>query len=282
MIRIVADTTCGVPLEQLQAAGIHVLPQLIYFENTSYRDDTEIDTQTFLEKLKASSTLPHTAAPPPKLYEPIFEEILMAGDTALVITPTDKMSGTYRSAHVAADEFKSDRIHLVDSKIIAGGLGSIVLQAHAWANAGMDIDELKHRVTDMAGRNRTYFLVPTLDYLHKGGRIGGAAKLFGTLLKIIPILSLQDGMVIAFDKVRTIKQAMTSIELLDFDICQENAEPHLTISHCDADVEVEKLRSRLEDKTGVQDIPIYTVPPAIVVHAGPGVITTSCFVAPGN
>ena len=105
MIQIVADTTCGIPLAQLHAHGIHVLPQIITFGDTSYRDDTEIDTDTFLAKLAASKQLPGTAAPPPALFTSIFQKILDAGDTALVITPSEKVSGTYRSALVAAEEF---------------------------------------------------------------------------------------------------------------------------------------------------------------------------------
>lgn len=98
MIQIVADTTCGIPLDQLLAKGIHVLPQIITFGDASYRDDIEIDTDTFLEKLIAAKQLPGTAAPPPALYGPIYKSILDAGDIALVITP-QKRSAAHTAAH---------------------------------------------------------------------------------------------------------------------------------------------------------------------------------------
>ncbi|MFZ3071532.1 MAG: DegV family protein [Anaerolineaceae bacterium] len=280
MIQIIADTTCGIPVEQLTAKGISVLPQIITFGDTSYRDDNEIDTETFLAKLRASKQLPGTAAPPPALYTPIFESILSAGDTALVIAPTQKMSGTYRSAMVAAEEFHSDRIHVIDSQTIAGGLGSLVLQAKQWADEGMAIETLKNSLMAMSARENVYFVVDTLEYLYKGGRIGGASRLFGSMLQIKPILTIKNGQTETFDKVRTSKQAIANIIEMDLKICRDNPKPYLTVSHCDAKAEAKRVAAYLQEQLNLPEVPIYIVPPAIVVHVGPGLITTSCFNAP--
>ena len=280
MIQIVADTTCGIPLEQLKAEGIHVLPQIITFGDASYRDDIEIDTETFLSKLTAAKQLPGTAAPPPALYGPIFKSILDAGDTALVITPSLKVSGTYRSALIAAEEFQSGQIHVVDTGTIAGGLGSLVLQAKRWAQEGMDIETLKSRLSAMAAREKVFLVVDTLEYLYKGGRIGGATRLFGSVLQIKPILTVQDGQVEPYEKVRTLRQAIATILEIDLEICRNNPDAHLTISHCAAEEQASLLKARLESELELKDIPVFVVPPAIVVHAGPGVITTSCFTSP--
>ncbi len=279
MIKIIADTTCGLPLDVLKQAGIEVLPQIITFGNETFRDDTEMDTESFLTKLRASKTLPGTAAPPPALYTPIFEQILAAGDTALVITPSTKVSGTFRSATIAASEFHTDKIHILDSHTIAGGLGSLVLAAHKWVNAGLTIDELKENVEEMASRERLFFLAPTLEYLYRGGRIGAASKLFGTVLQIVPILTVKQGQVDTFDKVRTLKQAVRTIIDLTAEYCKDNPEPYLTVSQCDSEPLLSQVIQELSAATGISDIPKYTVPPAIVVHVGPGLIETSCFVA---
>ncbi len=279
MIKIIADTTCGLPLDILKQAGIEVLPQIITFGNETFRDDTDMDTGSFLEKLRASKTLPGTAAPSPSLYTPIYEQILAAGDTALVITPSAKVSGTFRSATVAAGEFQTDQIHIVDTSTIAGGLGSIVLAAHKWVDAGLTIEEVKENIMEMASCERLFFLVPTLKYLHKGGRIGGASKLVGTILQIVPILTVKEGQIEPFDKVRTVKQAIRTIVDLTAAYCENNPEPYLTISQCDSEPLLTQLSQELTAATGIHDIPRYTVPPAIVVHAGPGLIETSCFVA---
>jgi len=279
MIKIIADTTCGLPLDILKQAGIEVLPQIITFGNETFRDDTDMDTGSFLEKLRASKTLPGTAAPSPSLYTPIYEQILAAGDTALVITPSAKVSGTFRSATVAAGEFQTDQIHIVDTSTIAGGLGSIVLAAQKWVDAGLTIEEVKENIMEMASRERLFFLVPTLKYLHKGGRIGGASRLVGTILQIVPILTVKEGQIEPFDKVRTVKQAIRTIVDLTAAYCENNPEPYLTISQCDSEPLLTQFSQELTAATGIHDIPRYTVPPAIVVHAGPGLIETSCFVA---
>ena len=279
MIKIIADTTCGLPLDTLKQAGIETLPQIITFGTETFRDDTEMDTNSFLEKLRASKNLPGTAAPPPALYAPIYERILAAGDTALVITPSAKVSGTFRSATVAANDFKTDQIHVIDSNTVAGGLGSLVLAAKQWADAGLTIVEVKENVTEMSSRERLFFLVPTLEYLHKGGRIGGASKLVGTLLKIVPILTIREGQVEPFDKVRTVKQAVRTIVDLTAEYCKDNPEAYLTVSECDSEPLLTQVTQELTAATGIQEIPRYIVPPAIVVHGGPGLIETSCFIA---
>lgn len=277
MIKIIADTTCGIPVATLKAAGIEVLPQIITFGNDSYRDDTELDTATFLSKLRKAKELPKTAAPPHSLYTPIYEKILNAGDSALVITPSAEVSGTYRSAMIAAKEFDTDRIQIVDTRTIAGGLGSIVLQAQKWSNEGIGMEELVGKVQSMLKREYTFFIVPTLDYLLKGGRIGGAAKLVGTLLKIVPILTVDDGKVATFEKVRTLRQAKKRFINLIVEACKNNPDPHLSISHCDNIKGARELKSAVEKQLRIKDIPIYLVPPAIVVHAGPDLLSMSCF-----
>ncbi len=279
MIKIIADTTCGIPVPVLEELGIFVLPQIITFENESYRDDTEIDTATFLQKLRAAKTLPKTAAPPHALYTPIYQKVLDEGDSALVITPSADVSGTYRSATIAAQDFNTDRIQVIDTRTIAGGLGSIVLQAKRWADEGLPMQDLVNKVQSLAKREHVYFIVPTLEYLHKGGRIGGAAKLVGTLLGIVPILTVVDGKVEPHEKVRTLKQATKRFVELVVKACQDNPTPYLSISHCDNLKGAKQLQKILETRLGISNIPIYLTPPAIVVHAGPDILTVSCFSA---
>lgn len=277
MIRIIADTTCGFPLQLLSDLGIDVIPQIISFGDESYRDDFEIDSPTFLEKLKASATLPKTSAPPPILYQPLFSKYLGAGDTVLVITPSSDVSGTYRSACVAAEEFPGANIHIFDSRTVAGGLGSLVLQAQAWVKEDMPLEILLSNLADMSGHERVFFVVDTLEYLHKGGRIGTAKALLGSLLQIKPILTVRDGHVDQFDKQRTSKQAINSILKLIVDYSKNNHDPHVTISHISAERTALEIQKRLADSTGLADIPILLLPPAIVVHSGPGTISVSCF-----
>jgi len=277
MIRIIADTTCGFPLQLLSDLGIDVIPQIISFGDDSYRDDFEIDSPTFLRKLKSSSTLPKTSAPPPILYQPLFSKYIQAGDTILVITPSSDVSGTFRSACMAAEEFPGADIHILDSRTVAGGLGSLVIQAQTWVKEDMPIDVLISNLSSMASREKVFFVVDTLEYLHKGGRIGTAKALLGSLLQVKPILTVRDGHVDQFDKQRTSKQAINSILKLIIDHSKNNQDPHVTISHISAEKTAFEIQKSLADSLGINNIPILLLPPAIVVHSGPGTISVSCF-----
>lgn len=277
MIKIIADTTCGIPIEQLLKLGIDVLPQIITFGDQSFRDDYELDTSTFLQKLSASLNLPGTAAPPPALYTPFYQKHLSNNDSILVITPSSEVSGTFRSASLAAEEFHDSRIKIIDSRTIAGGLGMLVLKASEWAQEAMTLENLSAKVTHMASKERVFFVVDTLEYLHKGGRIGNAASLIGSILQIKPILTAKDGTIGIYDKQRTSKHAITSIINQTLSLCRNTKNPYLTISQCNAEKQANQVRIELSNKLGLFDIPILVIPPAIVVHAGPGVISISCF-----
>jgi DegV family protein with EDD domain len=281
MVTIIADTTCNLPREEARKLGIPFLPQIIIFGEESYRDDTEIDTQTFLKKLKASSTLPKTAAPPPALYTPIYKELIEKGDTIIVITPSAELSGTMRSAMVAAQDFPGADIRVIDTRTIAGGLTSIVLCAVKWAKEGLDANEIEKRVRDLIKRQRIYFLVDTLEYLFKGGRIGGAQALFGSILQVKPILTLRDGKTESVETQRTKHKALARFNEIILSECPKGTDAMLAVNHADAEKEANELASFFAKALGikVEDIPIYELPPAIVVHAGPGVIAVNFFVA---
>jgi DegV family protein with EDD domain len=282
MIQIFADTTCSIPPDQLSALGIECLPQVIVFGDESYRDDYEIDTATFLRKLAASPTLPKTAAPPPGLYTPLFKKYLDRGDSILAITPSAEVSGTFRSVEVAAQDFPGADIRIVDSRSAAGGLGALVLQAQKWAQQGMSLTEIDNAVREMSARGRVYFLVDTLEYLRKGGRIGGAQALLGGLLQVKPLLTLRDGRIEPVEKQRTKARAVARLKEIIYSECPHKEEGTISVSHCGAEEEAKQLAQELAQELRVKDIPIYLVPPAIVVHAGPGVLAISFFIAREN
>ncbi len=278
MINIIADTLCGIPRTDQAKLGIPFVGQVIIIDGKSYRDDTEIDTPTFLIKLKSSLELPKTAAPPPEDYIPLYRKLAQKGDTAIVIAPSQELSGTYRAAWVAKQDFPDADIRVVDTHIVAGGLGSIVLQALAWVKAGWDADRIVAGIEDMAARNRTYFLVDTLEYLQKGGRIGGASALIGTVLQIKPILAIRNGLVQPFEKIRTKTAALSRFKELVEKECPHKEEAWLSVSHCSTLTAATELADGFKSAFGFKDVPIYEVPPAIVVHGGPSILSLSFFV----
>ncbi len=281
MIKIITDTTSGLPLDVARAHDIPVLPQIIIFGEETYRDDTEMDTRMFLQKLRASPTLPKTAAPPPALYNPIFERLLAEGyRTIICLHPSSELSGTVRSALTAAQDFPGADIRVVDTRTIAAPLATVVLLAARWAREGVDADTIIARVQDMLARQRVYFVVDTLEYLHRGGRIGGAQALLGGLLQVKPILTLRDGRVEPFEKQRTQKRALERLRELVLGDCPRTPESYLAVMHADAEATARELAADFAAQLGIPDIPIYELPPAIVTHAGPGVLAVSYFAAP--
>ncbi len=279
MVKIVADTTSGLPREMLKSLGIALIPQVVVFGEESFRDDTELDTVTFLQKLKASAALPKTAAPPPPLYFPIFEDAKKNKDEVVVVAPSAKVSGTVRSAEIAAQDFPGLNVYVVDSRTIAGDLGTLVLLANQWAREGATAAEIVKRLGTYTSRGQTYFLVNTLEYLQKGGRIGGAKALLGELLQVKPILCIRNGQVEPFEQQRTKKRAVARLVEIIEEQCPPNAESHLCVMQADALEEAEALAADLKFRMKLPHIPVYELPPAIVVHAGPGALAVGFFVA---
>lgn len=269
MTIIVADTTCGLPRNLLAERGIPLIPQVVIFGEESFHDDRDLDTGKFLEKLKASKTLPKTAAPEPPLYFPVFEEARKKKESVIVVAPTGKASGTVRSAQTAAQEFPDVDIRIVDTLTISCNLGSLVLLADDMAKAGKSADEIVSTLNELIPRGRIYFLVDTLEYLAKGGRIGGAKRLVAELLEVKPILQVKDGQVESFEQQRTKKRALARLVEIAAEQCPGGESAHLCVIQVEAEKEAESLVEALKSKINVPYIPIYELPPAIVVHAGP-------------
>jgi DegV family protein with EDD domain len=280
MIRVVADTTCALPRELPRSLNIPILPQIIIFGEETFRDDTELDTASFLKKLRASPALPKTAAPPPALYGAVFKEILERGDSVLVLVPSGEVSGTLRSAEVAAQDFPGAPVHIVDMRTIAGMLGAAVLLADRWAKQGMPIGQLLERLEELKLNQRTYFVVDTLEYLHKGGRIGGAKRLVGEMLQVKPILRVLDGRVEAYEQQRTRKRSLIRLQELVESECPKGEGSYLCVMQADAEETARDFAGGLKAQMGVKDIPIYELPPAIVTHAGPGTLAVGFYSQP--
>lgn len=278
MTIIVADTTCGLPRSMLTERGIPVIPQVVIFGEDSFHDDRDLDTGTFLQKLKASKALPKTAAPEPPLYFPVFEEARKKKESVIVVAPTGKASGTVRSAQTAAQEFPDVDVRIVDTQTISCNLGSLVLLADDMARAGGSADEIVARLNEMIPRGRIYFLVDTLEYLAKGGRIGGAKRLVAELLEVKPILQIKDGQVESFEQQRTKKRALARLVEIAVEQCRGGEDARLCVLQVEAEKEAEVLVDELKSRIDVPRIPIYELPPAIVVHAGPRAMGVGFFV----
>jgi DegV family protein with EDD domain len=232
-----------------------------------------------MARLTTSRELPKTAAPPPELFAREFRRLVPTGEPILCIHPSADVSGTVRSATVAKDDFPGADIRVIDSRVIGSPLAQMVTLAAQWAEAGASADEIEARVRDMIPRCRIYFLVATLEYLAKGGRIGGAQALLGGVLQIKPILAFRDGRVDQFDKERTHKRALARLKEVVLEQYPRNAEGYLSVMHAGVPEQGQALADELGAALGVGQVPVLDVPPAIVTHGGPGVLGVGFFVA---
>ncbi len=277
MVKIIADTTSSLPLKTARRLNIPMIPQLVNFGEESYRDGYELDSNTFLQKLQDAKELPKTSAPPPAEYDPFYTSALANGESVIVVAPSALVSGTVRSALTAAQNYPELDIQVFDTKTIAGNLATLVLQAHHWAEQGLGADEITARLAMMAEKQKTYLLVDTLEYLQKGGRIGGARALLGTMLRIKPLLSFENGQVEAYAQVRTKRLALqTMIDTVQRE-CPPTPDAHLCVMHAGAAAAAAQLQQQLSELTGLDEIPIYNLPPAVIVHTGPGTLGVGFF-----
>ena len=280
MTKIVTDTTSC--LDPVFAGKYHipVIPQVINFGNDSYIEGIDIDNSTFLKKLRASSVLPKTAAPPVGLFMDAFRELVPSGETILCIHPSADVSGTVRSAATAAAEFPGADIRIIDTRLVASPLGTLVQLAAQWAEAGRSADEIVECLNAMIPTCKIYFLVATLEYLAKGGRIGGAQALVGSLLQIKPILTFVDGHVDQFEKERTMKHAVTRLKELIVSQYPLHSDGYLTIMHAGVPDQGQALADDMKEILRLKDVPVVDVPPAITTNGGPGILGAGFFVAP--
>ena len=277
-VRIVTDTTSTLPADYAAAHSIEIVPQIILFGKESFREDVDLTYAEFIQRLKASSQLPKTAAPEPRDLIAAYGRQLAAASTVLSIHPSSDVSGTVRSALTAkAEAFPNADIRIIDTRTIAGDLASMVIAASEWAEQGTSADEIMRRLEQMLPRARTYFLVATLEYLQKGGRIGGASALIGSALQIKPILEIKDGRVQALEKVRTYSQALDRLKQLVLEQCPRTPDARVSVMHADEFESAQRLAGDLQTALGVKDIPIYNVGAAITVHGGPGVLGIGFF-----
>ncbi len=277
MTRIVADTTCGLAPELYGRLGIPMIPQVINFGDESFREGVDMDIAAFMARLRTGKTMPKTAAPYPGDFIEAFHECVQAGESVVCVHPSTDLSGTVRSAEIARNDFPDADIRIIDTRSVAGPLGSLVLEADRLAKQGAGPDEVEAHVREMMTRARIYFIVDTLEFLRRGGRIGGAQALLGTVLQIKPILTLHDGKIDQFERERTKKKALGRLIEIVLAESARGADAHVTVNHADARQEAEELAAALKQALGTDDVLILDMPPAIVTHAGPGLLAVGFF-----
>ena len=205
MVKIIIDSAADILPSECQALGIRHLPLKVFFGQKEYRDAVDMSHKEFYEKLVESDELPTTSQISPAEFADAMEEVVSAGDEALVITLSSRLSGTYQSAMIAAADFEG-KVFVVDSLNVSLGMRLLVQRGITLAEQGLSAAEIARQLDEEKHSIRVLALVDTLEYLKKGGRIGAATALAGSLLSIKPVIALEDGAVVMVGKARGSKQ----------------------------------------------------------------------------
>jgi DegV family protein with EDD domain len=268
-VRVVTDSACDLPDDLLESLGIEVVPLTIRFGKEELVDRKELSTDEFWRRLEASSVLPETSAPSAGAFEETFRRLAGDGATGIVcINLSSKLSATMQAAQVAAQSMQdSCPVAVIDSLLVSMGLGNLCITAAECAADGDSLDSIVANVTDRRNRTKLYGALDTLEYLKKGGRIGNARALLGSMLAIKPVLEVHDGAVNEAGKVRTRSKALRLL----VDRVKEGPFESLAVLHGNAP-DVDELLDLLEPLSPRDEIVVGQIGPVIGTHAGPRVI----------
>jgi DegV family protein with EDD domain len=272
---IVTDSTADIPASLAKELNIRVVPLKVHFGNETYEDGVDLTSEQFYNKLKEAGTIPTTSQPTPNQFEETYKKIFKeTGSEIISIHLSSKLSGTFQSAYIAQQTLGEEvPLEVIDSKRASYAIGVIVVEAAQMAGKGAPKEEIVNRIDEMLEETSVYFMVDTLEYLQKNGRIGKASALVGSILKIKPILSLtKEGEVYPFEKVRGNKKAVQKI-LSEFMRLYNGKPLHVGISHAEAAKEAEHFMSRMKEQFDVQQEVITNIGPVIGTHVGPGTIS---------
>lgn len=269
-MRIITDSTADLSAEAYEKCGISVVPLTLRLGNRTWRDFFDIDPDAYYALLRGSKDFPATSQPSPEDFIDAFAPFVEKGEPILSIQISSKFSGTYQSAFLARSHFPEARIEVVDSLQGSLGLGLIILLCAEKASLGTPFEEVAAFALDMAGRVQTYFSVDSLEYLHRGGRIGKAQAFLGTLMNIKPLLKVTEGEIQPIEKIRTsVKLLNRFVELVE-KAANEEARLRLSVAESDNSDVMTGLLMRLLRVPGVSLVHRCKLGGVITSHVGPG------------
>lgn len=272
-VKIVTDSLSDITDDLAQELGVTVVPLTVSFGHESFLDRVEISTDEFYRRLSQENIFPTTTQPAPGVFVDAYNKLAKETDEILTIVLSSKLSGTYQSA-INAKQIVGDhcRIEVIDSQKVAMSLGLIVIAACKMANAGASLDELTAAVNAMLPRSHLIAYFDTLKYLAKGGRIGKAQSLLGSMLSIKPILTTKDGEMAPLTRVRSRAAGMDY--LCDTVKSFPNVEG-LAVEHCTTPDDADQLTERLGSIFPKENIRRSTISPVVGTYAGPNALAVS-------
>jgi DegV family protein with EDD domain len=271
-VAVVTDSTAYLPPQLVEMYDIHVVPQVLMLDGKTWRDGVDIDPPAFYELLRSSSSFPTTSQVSRVDFQNLFAELSQQVEGIAAILVSADISGTIDSARAAAEDLPDVAIEIVDSRGISMKLGFPLLAAAKVAAAGGDLQAVTDAARALIPKTRLYFLVETLEYLHRGGRIGGASKLIGSALNLKPVLEFWDGTVQSVAKIRTRRKALDKV----YDLIEEQLagkdNVHMAVLDIASPEEAAEFMEQLTARFQPVEMLKVECSPVVGAHAGPGTV----------
>jgi DegV family protein with EDD domain len=271
-VAVVTDSTAYMPPNLLEQYGIYVVPNVVNWGTQTYRDGVDIQSKAFFERLKKDPVLPTTAVASIGEFRDVYAKAAQDADAVVGMHLSAKLSGTYSAAVQAAKMLAGRRIEVIDSTATAMAMGFVVLAAARAAQAGKSFDEVAQIARDTIPHVGVVFTVETLEFLRRGGRIGGAQAFMGSLLDMKPILDLRDGRVEPIERVRTKRKAVERVMDIIVERARGKNPVRLATLHANAPEEAAALLEKCKQRLGAVEAIMCEVSPTVATHAGPGTV----------
>lgn len=274
-VGIVTDSLAYIPKDLMEKYPIRVAPAVVIWSGKEYRDGVDIQPSEFYTRLEKADELPTTSQPSPEVVKAEYEKLIAEGYDVLGIFVSEKLSGTLASARQAKEMLPDANIEIVDTQSASMGEGWQILAAARAAERGASLAECKAIAENSRDNTHLILMVDTLEFLQRGGRIGGAQAFIGTMLNFKPILELQDGALEPVERVRTHKKAVNRLVDLIEERIGGRTPVYLASMHANVPEEAKRLLDMAVERINPVETVITDISPAVGAHTGPGTLGMS-------
>lgn len=274
---IVTDSTADLSRAEAERLGLTVIPLVVNWEGQTFRDRVDMSADDFYTRLRSTKSLPKTGAPSLGAFEDAYRALLEEADGIVSVHISGKLSGTLGVARAAAEAVAPDRIVTIDSSYVSQPLGWLARRGLELAHDGQSARQIGEALQEMSGRLRAFFILDTLEFLQRGGRIGRAQALAGTLLNVKPILTIEQGEVRPVERVRTLSGAMRRLVEMVHDL---GPTEHLGVLSGGAGAGADQLEALLQADLPERQIERAEIGPVVGTYGGPGAMA-ACAVLTG-
>jgi len=271
-IAVVLDSTTTLPDKFLEGLELRFAPAIIIWEGEELLDGIDIQPEAFFKRLATTQVMPSTSQATPVMFQKIYSDLLDKGFEILVVTISSKLSGMYSSAMQAKEMFENARIEVVDSLTGTMTIGMSLQKVFNAIQQGASLMECRQIVERALSNTGVLLTVDTLEYLHRGGRIGGAQKFLGSALKLKPILEIVDGGFEGLEKVRTRSKALDRLVDLTIERIGDRKPVEVAALHANAEQVAEDLIETMKQRIEIVQTFVTSVSPGVGVHLGPGTV----------